>query len=111
MLLVTLTSIDDQVAADRMRRVAVRMHAAAPFTEWAVDEAVSVYRETGDMGKAINAGVEFLHRVFSAPQGEHGPGEDTPPPPFAWVESWPSIAAGLVIGLVIVVASASGMLS
>lgn len=63
MLCAQITCFEDQDVADKMRGIASRMGCGPALADLAVDEAVGVYQDLGDVAEGLNAGVAFLQRA------------------------------------------------
>src|SRR6185369_3947542 len=105
MLLTTITSLDDQEIAERMRAIAVRLHCNRALTEQAADEAVMTYQRTGSADKALSSGIEFIWSFRQPVEVPTSPAaNDHVRDPFTWVESWPVIVGALGVALLMLYA-------
>lgn len=113
MLLTSITCLDDQVVAEKMRNIAERVSGSRILAEQAADEAVAVFRQTDSAADAINAGVAFLKRAsgVSLPNTESA----TPREPqaidfMAWGERHPIERIGLgVVAFALLILTAWGL--
>ena len=103
MLLTTISGLDDQDLADRMRRTARMLCCSPVLIEQAVDEAVTSRKFGATESAAIGAGINLIHQFTQGRVTAHPPGHNTPScelagrVPFSWVESWWFIGGGLAV--------------